>query len=272
MIQNLNHLSTGEFAKLCNVKKHTLFHYDDIGILKPDTYDEKGYRLYTYDQLNLFYFITVMKEMGMSLNEIKEFLNNRTPQKVEELFINRINEIKDEINKLKTLQNALDTRVKKIQSAYCINKDVIEIEYQEEENLILGRSLNEDINKNFFTMVKNNFNKFIHQYSLEDSISTLVSIKSQNNIYDYIPVNFVSNKEYTHFHNSRPFIKKAGNYLISYHSGSFETIDNTFNKMITYINHNNLKIGDFAYVKQIIDALTSPSHDNYLLKIILELK
>ena len=36
----LKPLTTGEFAKICNVKKHTLFHYDDIGLLKPDYYDE----------------------------------------------------------------------------------------------------------------------------------------------------------------------------------------------------------------------------------------
>lgn len=51
----LNPLTTGEFAKICNVKKHTLFHYDDIGLLKPDYYDENGYRFYSYSQLNLFY-------------------------------------------------------------------------------------------------------------------------------------------------------------------------------------------------------------------------
>lgn len=51
----LKPLSTGEFAKICNVKKHTLFHYDDIGLLKPDYYDENGYRFYSYSQLNLFY-------------------------------------------------------------------------------------------------------------------------------------------------------------------------------------------------------------------------
>lgn len=51
----LKHLTTGEFAKICNVKKHTLFHYDDIGLLKPDYYDENGYRFYSYSQLNLFY-------------------------------------------------------------------------------------------------------------------------------------------------------------------------------------------------------------------------
>ena len=28
--------TTGEFATLCGVKKQTLFHYDEIGILQPE--------------------------------------------------------------------------------------------------------------------------------------------------------------------------------------------------------------------------------------------
>ena len=38
------YLTTGEFAKLCGVKKQTLFHYDQIGILKPELSGENGYR------------------------------------------------------------------------------------------------------------------------------------------------------------------------------------------------------------------------------------
>ncbi len=30
------YFTTGEFAKLCHVKKQTLFHYDEIGLLSPE--------------------------------------------------------------------------------------------------------------------------------------------------------------------------------------------------------------------------------------------
>ena len=49
----LKPLTTGEFAKICNVKKHTLFHYDDIGLLKPDYYDDIDFILI----VSLIYFI-----------------------------------------------------------------------------------------------------------------------------------------------------------------------------------------------------------------------
>lgn len=140
MKMNLNYLSTGEFAKLCNVTKHTLFHYDEIGILKPAAYDKNNYRLYSYDQLNLFYFISVMKEMGMSLNDIKVFLNNRTPDKVKNLFLNRINELEDEIKKIEKIQKGLKMRIEKINLISQLDKDKLFIEYHDEEQFFLSKS------------------------------------------------------------------------------------------------------------------------------------
>ena len=37
-------IKTGEFARLCNTNKRTLFHYDEIGLFSPAYTDEKGYR------------------------------------------------------------------------------------------------------------------------------------------------------------------------------------------------------------------------------------
>ena len=42
--------TTGQFAELCGVKKQTLFHYDDIGLLVPALVEDNGYRRYSYSQ------------------------------------------------------------------------------------------------------------------------------------------------------------------------------------------------------------------------------
>ena len=43
----------------------------------------------------------MMKELGMSLDEIKSYLNSRTPEQMEELFTSKINQISNEIKKIK---------------------------------------------------------------------------------------------------------------------------------------------------------------------------
>ncbi|WP_349948617.1 MerR family DNA-binding transcriptional regulator [Lacrimispora sp. BS-2] len=48
------YLTTSEFAKACGVSKYTLFHYDNIGILKPEYVNDKGYRFYSLKQFSTF--------------------------------------------------------------------------------------------------------------------------------------------------------------------------------------------------------------------------
>ena len=50
---NTKYFSTGEFAKLCKVHKKTLFHYDEIGLFKPEKVMDNGYRYYSIYQLEL---------------------------------------------------------------------------------------------------------------------------------------------------------------------------------------------------------------------------
>lgn len=71
------YFTTSEFAKVCGVTKHTLFHYDDIGILKPEIVKENGYRYYSYKQFYTFDIIAVLKGTGTPLNEIKEYIQDQ---------------------------------------------------------------------------------------------------------------------------------------------------------------------------------------------------
>lgn len=68
--------STGEFAKLCGVRKQTLFHYDRIGLLKPAVVDERGYRQYSHAQYEDYLMIACLKEAGMELKDIHAYLSN----------------------------------------------------------------------------------------------------------------------------------------------------------------------------------------------------
>ncbi len=65
------------FSKINRVTTKTLRHYDDIGLLKPDHVDPiTGYRYYTTSQLPKLHEILTLKQMGLSLNDIKEVLKN----------------------------------------------------------------------------------------------------------------------------------------------------------------------------------------------------
>jgi len=69
-------LRIGDFSKLTRVSIRMLRHYDEIGLLKPDSIDrDTGYRYYSAAQLQVANRITALKEMGFSLAAISEIMS-----------------------------------------------------------------------------------------------------------------------------------------------------------------------------------------------------
>ncbi|MBL8166440.1 MAG: MerR family transcriptional regulator [Anaerolineae bacterium] len=69
-------LKIGEFAALTQISVRMLRHYDEIGLLKPSHVDrESGYRYYTLDQLPDLNRIVALKDLGLSLEEIRLLLD-----------------------------------------------------------------------------------------------------------------------------------------------------------------------------------------------------
>lgn len=70
-MKSKNVFPTGEFARLCLTTRETLLHYDRKGILKPRHVAENGYRLYGAEQYFDFDMISLLKDAGCSLEEIR---------------------------------------------------------------------------------------------------------------------------------------------------------------------------------------------------------
>lgn len=86
----------GLFSKINHITTKTLRHYDEIGLLKPDSVDYlTGYRYYTTDQLPRLHQILALKQLGLSLNEIKEIIEN--PLSMEVFLKLKERELKEDI-------------------------------------------------------------------------------------------------------------------------------------------------------------------------------
>lgn len=73
-------LKIGEFSRLSQVTVKTLHHYDEIGLLKPSQTDQfTSYRYYTLDQLPRIHSIMALKELGLSLEEIAQLMQEDLP-------------------------------------------------------------------------------------------------------------------------------------------------------------------------------------------------
>ena len=69
-------LKIGTFSRICQVSVKTLRYYDEIGLLKPAQIDRfTGYRSYSIEQLPRVNRIIALKEMGFSLEQITQVMN-----------------------------------------------------------------------------------------------------------------------------------------------------------------------------------------------------
>ncbi|MGL5935089.1 MAG: MerR family transcriptional regulator [Cetobacterium sp.] len=70
-----------EMAKILKVGKHTIIHYETEKLVLPVFRGENGYRYYSGEQISQFKKIFYLRELGFSINEIKEYLKNSSSQK-----------------------------------------------------------------------------------------------------------------------------------------------------------------------------------------------
>jgi DNA-binding transcriptional MerR regulator len=115
------YMTTGEFARRMGVTKNTLFHYDNIGLFLPEIVDTNDYRYYSIYQMEVFDTIIILKEMGMPLNEIKEFMDHRSPESLMELFEKEDKKITEQIKRLKYQQQFIRGRKEKMKGIWSID-------------------------------------------------------------------------------------------------------------------------------------------------------
>ncbi len=73
-------LKIGEFARISGITTATLRYYDSCGLLKPVSTDqENSYRYYTLEQLPRLNRILTFKDLGFSLEQITQLLNEDIP-------------------------------------------------------------------------------------------------------------------------------------------------------------------------------------------------
>jgi DNA-binding transcriptional MerR regulator len=73
-------LKIGEFAQVGQVSVATLRHYDQCNLLKPSALDSNsGYRYYSLDQLPRLNRIVALKDLGFSLQQIAQLLEENLP-------------------------------------------------------------------------------------------------------------------------------------------------------------------------------------------------
>lgn len=110
MNKEIYHLTTAQFAKLHNVNKRTLHYYDKIGLFSPKNKGENNYRYYDTLQSIDFEYISMFKELNMSIKEIKNYVEKPNAKDFITIIDKKSSEIEEEIKKLEKTKRLLDEK------------------------------------------------------------------------------------------------------------------------------------------------------------------
>ncbi len=121
--------SSGELAKMCKITTRTVQFYDKEGLLKPSKVSEGGRRQYTESDYIELKCICLYRSLGLSLNEIKQALENGSIESIKVLINEQSSKIDNDIFQLNQRKERLCAILEQInQSGKLCVKSIDELE------------------------------------------------------------------------------------------------------------------------------------------------
>lgn len=258
--------TSGEFAKFCNTTKDTLFHYDDINLLKPVKLAENGYRYYSVNQAFLFDMISLLKEVGLSLEEIKAYMLNRDANTFLSMLKATDKKIHQEIERLKRLRSLLKNTINLTLDAFNVEIDKITFEHKEEEYFIVTNGPQSLDDKAVFAAISDHVNycnkhNFYYTFTFGEIIdNTNIQNKSFKTTYFSTKINHKVN-------NKQLLIKPAGLYAIKYIRGSYDDLVSAYSKFTQELHAMNYSIIGAIYEEDMLNYLSEIDFNYYLMRM-----
>lgn len=105
--------TVNDLAVQSRVPAHVVRYYTRIGLIHPEGQQENGYRLFSPENTNRLRFIRLAKQLGFTLNEIKEITQHadmkESPcQEVRQIIQARIVENRQKIEEMMKLQTRME--------------------------------------------------------------------------------------------------------------------------------------------------------------------
>lgn len=266
------HFTTGEFAKLCGVSKHTLFHYDEIGIFSPALKGDNHYRYYSMAQIEVLQVIRTLRELGMPLSEIRAYLDQKSPSEFIRLLEREAVILEEKVRTLKTQQDLIEEKIRLTKGALLSRCEEVLEEVFETEYYVLT-PIEPLVNDQVTAEAAADHVKFceehhiISPYPIGSMIHSSHVQKNEMFDYDYFYTRVKAPPTGIAVHE-----KKAGLYLTACHKGGYDTVADSYRLILPYAAEHGYVLDGYFYEDILLDELSVNGYDNYLLKLSVKVK
>lgn len=258
--------TTGEFAKLFNIKKDTLFYYDRIKLFCPAGIKDNGYRYYTSSQIDLFWTLLSLRETGVPIKKLQKYFQTPSAKELVKITMHQLKQTEAEIKKLQKIKEDLTQISCATKEANTACLESLSIEQLPAVNLLYSEQSNDDpetSTKQWATIYDN----FVKETGIT-GISYIGSVISQNDL---------NNKRFKRV--DRLFtitaketenIREAGTYAVFYHKGDYDSIPAVYPHIFSEIRKLGYKVIGNSYEEYLISEIATKCADEYVTKIVIK--
>lgn len=267
---NEKYFTTSEFSKICKVNKQTLLYYDQIGLFSPMYKNEKGYRFYSIRQLEWFNVIELLKDLGMPLKEIQQYIEHKSPASFLSLMHQQKKNIVKKRKEIEMTERIIDSKIELMELASQLDFHQISLDQHTEATLYLSKNI-KNISDEEFVKVVSEFIEELYVSFLDTGfpIGGITKkeqvLKGEYTNYSYLYMEQPNPRE------GYPYMKTMNGYFLTgYHIGEEKTIHETYVRLFSEMSRLNLSLGDYVYEEYIYDAVVKYREEDYITRIMME--
>lgn len=256
-----------EFAKISGVTRQTLIYYDRIGLFSPAVVDENKYRKYSHGQIETISAITILRDLGVPLKKIKGLLKDVSPEKTVEVLNYQLKIINDKIDELSSLKNMLSLRINQIKNGKDAARNLNSFFFEtvtKDVPFYVGKEINckqlnvpDDVMIDFFNTLEGTKIPMIFSMGAIKKAEAVENGRAD----EISQVSFRLSDD-----KNANFFMPSGKYLAGYGKGDYGKFGNFYDKMLEYLNINNLRPQGFFYEEYLIDELSEKNPDEFIFK------
>lgn len=275
-MKDSRYFTPAELAKLLGISKQLLLYYDKNDIFSPEFVDENGYRFYVLSQYFTLQIIISLRKLNVSLKEIKAYLKNKDINLLKEIYRNKQQEYKKQIEELLYLEKTMQQKIAFLNDIQNLPLNQILLELQEEEHLYFS----EDIS--FQTPIKHRMNilakHMLPVFSHPSFQEYLMGFHYDSNEFFYKDLItqynvFISANSKLYYNNSIKKTKEKGLYLCVYCNAHYGVIDSKIKeRILKFVEQNKLHMHGGIYLFPLRNFWSTSKPEEELVKLCLRVE
>lgn len=265
MSNRTDYLSISEFAELSGIKRKTLIYYDQIDLLKPRKISDKGYRYYHYQQLYAVNMIIFFKDIGMSLEAIKEYSQLKSADQIIELIQNQKEKIRQKQLYYNRMEQMIDLQIQSLKETENFNDTSISLVEYDEVALFFSETIYHGVHSRVSVSLSELYQQCIaagYEFPYPSGMAMYMAD-------DWNPE--ASAAQYYVKVPDSSSVRPKGRYLECYVQGHAE-YKTGYEKLINYAQKHKLSIMNTLYIDFIQNELVAQNFDDFIMKMMIQIE